>query len=116
MQQQQQQQFLQQRGWAQWLGQQWQRLDLAQRAYTVIVGVVVLAALPKLITLLVLMLERVFIGSLLSLEELLLNLLLRGGALVSWQHCAPQLPHIAASKLQGADDKAMGADDADECW
>jgi len=101
--QQQQHQFLPQPGWAAWLGQQWQRLDLSQRVYTVVVSLVLLAALPKLVTLLVLMLERVLIGGLLSLEELLLNVLLRGGAVVSW-HCASwdgasclQLPPTAAS-------------------
>lgn len=42
-----------------------------------------LVALPKVLVLLVLLLERVLIGGLLALEEVLLQLLLKGGALVS---------------------------------
>jgi hypothetical protein len=72
-----------------WLRERWQQLDLPQKAYTVVLGVVLLAALPKVVTLLVLLLERVLIGGLLALEEVLLQLLLKGGALVSlfqqWQ-------------------------------
>lgn len=48
-------------------------------------GLVLLAALPKVLTVLVLVLERFLIGGLLALEEVLLELLLRGGALVSMQ-------------------------------
>lgn len=68
-----------------WLQQRWEQLDVPQRAYTVIVGLVLLAALPKVLTVLVLVLERFLIGGLLALEEVLLELLLRGGALVSMQ-------------------------------
>jgi hypothetical protein len=57
-------------------------LDLTQKIYTVVLGLVLLAALPKVLMLVVLMLERVLIGGLLALEEVLLQLLLKGGALV----------------------------------
>jgi hypothetical protein len=57
-------------------------LDLPQKIYTVVLGLVLLAALPKVLMLVVLMLERVLIGGLLALEEVLLQLLLKGGALV----------------------------------
>jgi hypothetical protein len=49
----------------------------------VVLGLVLLAALPKVLVLVVLLLERVLIGGLLALEEVLLQLLLKGGALVS---------------------------------
>lgn len=65
-----------------WLQDRWQQLDLPQKAYTVAAGSVLLVALPKVLVLLVLLLERVLIGGLLALEEVLLQLLLKGGALL----------------------------------
>lgn len=69
--------------WAQQLQQKWEALDAAQKGYTVAVGLLVLLALPKALTLLVLGLERVLIGGLLAVEEVLLELVFRGGAVVS---------------------------------
>lgn len=46
------------------------------------VSIAVLGVLPRILTLLVLGLERVIIGGLLAAEEALLELLFRGGALV----------------------------------
>ncbi|KAF6259197.1 hypothetical protein COO60DRAFT_1638544 [Scenedesmus sp. NREL 46B-D3] len=65
-----------------WLQEQWQQLDVPQKAYTVVLGLVLVFALPKVLTLLVLLLERVLLGGLLALEEMLLQLLLKGGALL----------------------------------
>lgn len=65
--------------------QQWNRLDTPQKGYTVVAGLVLLTLLPQVITLLVLLVERVLIGGLLAVEEVLLQLLIRGGAVVSYQ-------------------------------
>jgi hypothetical protein len=58
-------------------------LDTPQRAYAVVAGLAALALTPKLLTLAVLGVERVIIGGLLVVEEALLELLFRGGAVVS---------------------------------
>lgn len=63
--------------------QRWEQLDNPQKAYTVLVGLLLLLALPRVLTLVVLGLERVLIGGLLAIEEVLLELLLKGGAVVS---------------------------------
>lgn len=69
--------------WLQQLQQKWEGLDAPQKGYAVVVGVLAAAALPKVVTLLVLGLERILIGGLLAVEEVLLQVLFKGGALVS---------------------------------
>lgn len=70
-------------GWLQQAQQRWAGLDTAQKGYTVVIGILILLAVPRILTLGVLGLERVLIGGLLAIEEVLLELLVRGGALVS---------------------------------
>jgi hypothetical protein len=65
------------------LKQKWEDLDTPQKGYAVVVGLLTLAALPRVLTLLVLGLERILIGGLLAVEEVLLQVLFKGGALVS---------------------------------
>lgn len=65
----------------------WEALDTPQKAYAVVVGIAALALTPKLLTLAVLGVERVIIGGLLVVEEALLELLFRGGAVVSVSVC-----------------------------
>jgi len=79
--------------WVQQLQRKWEQLDTPQKCYAVVVSIAVLGVLPRILTLLVLGLERVIIGGLLAAEEALLELLFRGGALV---RLAPALrpPHI----------------------
>lgn len=86
--------------WAQQLQQRWEGLDTAQKAYTVAVGLLVLAALPKVLTLLVLGLERILIGGLLAVEEVLLEVLFRSGAVVSGGGCMPVIAQLLQS-LEG---------------
>jgi hypothetical protein len=86
--------------WAQQLQQRWEGLDTAQKAYTVAVGLLVLAALPKVLTLLVLGLERILIGGLLAVEEVLLEVLFRSGAVVSGGGCMPVIGQLLQS-LEG---------------
>jgi hypothetical protein len=69
--------------WLQQLQEKWEGLDTPQKGYAVTVGVLAVAALPKVVTLLVLGLERILIGGLLAIEEVLLQVLFKGGALVS---------------------------------
>lgn len=73
--------------WVQQLQSKWQALDTPQKAYAVVVGLAALALTPKLLTLAVLGVERVIIGGLLVVEEALLELLFRGGAVVSDRVC-----------------------------
>lgn len=70
-------------GFLQKVQQQWDGLDWQQRGYAVVLGVVVLAVVPQILSLLVLLLERVVIGGLLEFEEAFVALLFKGGALVS---------------------------------
>lgn len=65
-----------------WVQRKWEQLDTPQKCYAVVVCIAVLGVLPRILTLLVLGLERVIIGGLLAAEEALLELLFRGGALV----------------------------------
>lgn len=69
--------------WVQQVQSKWEGLDTPQKAYAVVVGLAALAVTPRLLTLAVLGVERVIIGGLLVVEEALLELLFRGGALVS---------------------------------
>lgn len=69
-------------GWQQQLAQRWEASTDPQRGYAVVVALLALAALPRVLTIAVLLLERVVVGALLATEELLLELLLKGGALV----------------------------------
>ena len=64
------------------------------------VGLLVLAALPKVLTLLVLGLERILIGGLLAVEEVLLEVLFRSGAVVSGGGCMPVIAQLLQS-LEG---------------
>jgi hypothetical protein len=73
------------------LQSKWDDLDTPQKAYAVIVGLSALVALPKVLTLVVLGVERVIIGGLLAVEEVLLELLFKAGALVS-HTCMTLLP------------------------
>ncbi len=63
----------------------WRQLDPPQRVYAVAVALLLILAVPRAITLAVLLAERVLVGGLLVTEELLLGLLLKSAALV----CAP---------------------------
>jgi hypothetical protein len=65
------------------LQSKWADLDTPQKAYAVVVGLAALVALPRVLTLVVLGVERVIIGGLLAAEEVLLELLFKAGALVS---------------------------------
>lgn len=76
--------------WVQQLQSKWDDLDTPQKAYAVVVGLAALVALPRVLTLAVLGVERVIIGGLLAAEEVLLELLFKAGALVS-HTCVPLL-------------------------
>jgi len=54
---------------------------MQQRAATVLAGAAVLFLLPKIVTLVIIGGERVLIGSLLAVEEVLVQLLFKGGVL-----------------------------------
>jgi hypothetical protein len=68
--------------------ERWQQLDTTQRFGALATSAVLLIAIPKVLTLIVLAGERVFIGSLLAAEELILALALKlgviGGAVVAF--------------------------------
>ena len=61
----------------------WGGLTPPQQAYTAVVGILVLVAAPKVLTVLLLGVERLLIGALLAAEEVILQLLLKAGAVVS---------------------------------
>ncbi|PNH06689.1 hypothetical protein TSOC_006906 [Tetrabaena socialis] len=73
----------------------WARLDTQQRLYTVLSGAALLVVGPKLLAVLLIPLERLLVGGLLALEEVVALLLLQGARLVG-------LVGLAALVLTGA--------------
>lgn len=62
--------------------ERWEAMHLQQQASLVALGLVAAVALPKVLTLAVLGVERILIGGLLVAEEALLELFYRGGILL----------------------------------
>eukprot|EP00877_Chromochloris_zofingiensis_P008448 jgi/Chrzof1/3857/Cz13g11110.t1 len=64
--------------WLQAQYSRWLQLTSPQKAYTIVLGVILAVALPRLLVLLFVLLERMLVGSLLATEEVLLSLLWKG--------------------------------------
>lgn len=60
----------------------WQGLSVAQKAYTLVLGLVLLAALPRILLLLLVPIERALLALLIAAEELTAVLLLKTMSLV----------------------------------
>ncbi|KXZ48639.1 hypothetical protein GPECTOR_26g542 [Gonium pectorale] len=65
-----------------WASDRWAGLDTQQRVYVVAAGAALVAASPTLLTVMLVPLERIFVGMLLAIEEVLAALLLGSARLV----------------------------------
>jgi hypothetical protein len=89
-------------GWLQSIIQRWQQLNPQQQAYTAVLGLVLAYLLPKLLQLLVVLIERLIVGGLLATEELILRaipLVRAGGTCATIKLCtlASAAEHVKPS-------------------